>query len=163
VLLPQVSNREDFLLMLVISDDDTGNLLNLSAVAFEFEIRDLGPHHHGDGYSPFFDIGVVSHSAARITATLGNGITVVDTGVIQIRIPAAQLQILHSKTYSASLTMTDGVDTRQPFIGRLPVLYGGVHRVTTLIPIAPLPAGLTDETGATILTSEDGTTVLTPG
>jgi hypothetical protein len=112
----------------------TGALVCQIGMAFEFEIRTLDPRRHGgNGFSTFGDVGVVSQSAPRIAAQLGNGITIVDIGVIQILIPAAQLQILRSKTYMASLTMSDGINTRQPFIGRLPVLYGGVHRTAATI------------------------------
>jgi hypothetical protein len=245
--LPQVSNREDFLLTMAISDDDTGNALDLSggrtlaipgdftahnwivtdqninlttvsvntltipdypigsnlvsfaltvdiglgiiagdfvtiadpagfntmsgfvvnyspatgamivqiSNTFEFEIRELDPHHHGgNGFSTSGDIGVASHSAALISAQLGNGITIVDVGVIQILIPAAQLQILRSKTYAASLTMSDGINTRQPFIGRLPVFYGGVHHVITTTPPLVTITGTSSEDDI-LLTEED--------
>jgi hypothetical protein len=124
----------------------TGALMMQTGVAFEFEIRSIDQHHHNtSGFTPFFNVGVVDQSEALITAQNGNGITIVDIGIIQILIPVTRLQILHEKTYGACLT-----NTRQSFIGRLPVLYGGVHR--TPIPVAPaLVPGVLLEGGGPLL------------
>jgi hypothetical protein len=122
----------------------TGALVVQIGSTFEFEIRELHPrHHHNDGFTAFGDLGVASHSAALIIAQLGSGITIVDVGTLQILIPVMRLQILRGKTYSASLIATDGVNTRQLFIGRLPVLYGGVHRFP--MPVAPALAPVVTE------------------
>ena len=75
-----------------------------------------------------------------ISAQLGNGLTMIGLGVLQVRIPAAMIQKLHHKTYGAALAMFDGSDTRQIFIGKLPVLHGGVRMM-------PLPLATSNPYG----------------
>jgi hypothetical protein len=125
VLLPQVSNREDFLLTLSLYDDDANEPIDLTGWTFQFEIRRPGAQRFDGGYGWYADMGAVDVSPT-LAASLGSGITVLDTGLLQILIPEARMKTLCPATYLACLTATDGVNTRQLFIGRLPVLYGGV-------------------------------------
>jgi len=105
----------------------TGALVCQIGMTFQFEIRGQR-HHRFDDYSPFFNIGGGSPlgPAPLISASLGNGLSIVDSGYLLVNIPEATMRRLHNATYLASLTMTDSVNTRQVFIGKLPVLYGGV-------------------------------------
>ena len=118
----------------------TGALVMQVGSAFDFEIR---AHHHGfgDGYGPFEDVGTTGPGPS-IQAQLGSGITVVDIGVIQIRIPATTMQKLRHRTYGAAMTMFDGSDTRQVFVGKLPIISGGVMRVASSTLNAPGANGL---------------------
>ena len=61
-----------------------------------------------------------------INLSLGNGLMMVDTGVLQIRSPEITFRKLRHRTYGLSLTMTDSYDTRQVMIARLPLQFGGV-------------------------------------
>lgn len=109
----------------------TGALVVQVGSAFDFEIR--GRHRHDVcDYGSSFSIVGVDGDTPLITAQLGSGITVIGLGVIQIRIPASTVQKLRHSTYGAAMTMFDGYDSRQVFIGELPILQGG----TTLMPIA---------------------------
>lgn len=104
----------------------TGALVMQVGPSFEFEIRGSHHHHDGSGYSESSsDIGIDT-SSPIITAQLGNGITVVGLGVLQIRIPASTIAKLRHRTYGAAMTMFDGYDSRQLFVGKLPVISGGV-------------------------------------
>lgn len=110
---------------------NTGALVVQIGVTFQFEIRRGGPRNINiDDFTPFFYVGQVLTSAPQLAAALGTGIgqgiTHIDTGVIQIRIAEAQFKILERRTYQAALTMTDSVDTREIFVASLPVGYGGV-------------------------------------
>lgn len=108
----------------------TGALVVQVGSNFDFEIR--GPWRGGgDGYGDCPESSYPENPI--IQAQLGSGITVVDTGVIQLRIPAATIAQLRHKTYKASMLMFDGYDTRQLFIGKLPMLFGGVSSA----PFAP--------------------------
>ena len=115
---------------------NTGALVCQIGVTFQFEIRRTGrPAGIGDGYGPWWDFGVPP-DGPLISASLGSGITFIDVGFIQIRIPETQMRAIGtplsvqpgrgSGTFATALTMTDSIDTRQVFLGRLPVLYGGV-------------------------------------
>lgn len=105
----------------------TGALVVQIGVTFQFEIRETPPHVTNNfDYVWWWDPGTVVIGGALITASLGNGIMVTDLGVIQIRIPESQFKQLRHKTYLMGLTMFDGSDTKQLFVGPLSVLYGGV-------------------------------------
>ena len=107
----------------------SGALVCQIGTAFEFEIRHIGPgDYHRTGYSVFYDIGTYPSLGPIITAQLGNGLTIIGVGVMQILIPAMIFQKLHLSTYLASMNMTDSVNTRQIFVGQLPVEFGGVGR-----------------------------------
>jgi hypothetical protein len=108
----------------------TGALTVQIGCTFEFEIRRHGPHREGSGYAPFYDIGTYCGDAPIISAQLGNGNEYIDVGYIQIMIPASIFQKLRLGTYSAALTVTDSVNTRQMFVAQLPVQFGGVSRVS---------------------------------
>jgi hypothetical protein len=103
----------------------TGALVVQIGAAFDFEMRSHHDHH-GDGYGPSWGIGD-SGGGPIIRAQLGSGITVIGTGVIQILIPASiMFQIHRARTYNVALGMYLGAETRQIFLGKLPVLYGGL-------------------------------------
>ena len=121
----------------------TGALVMQIGVAFEFEIR--GHHHHSDGLGGYSesssDIGIDTMTPI-ITAQLGNGITVIGLGVIQIRIPASVMTKLRHRTYGAAMTMFDGYDSRQAFVGRLPIVSGGVSTMPITLAAVSNPYGL---------------------
>lgn len=106
----------------------TGALVCQIGCAFEFEIRSSPHHHGGSGYTPWYDVSTVYHGGPLISAQLGNGISIIDQGFIQINIPASIMQKLRHKSFLASLNMTDSVNTRQVFVGELPIQFGGVMR-----------------------------------
>lgn len=107
----------------------TGKMVCQIGWTFQFEIRRVPAQwSNSSGYSYQYDVGGWLNSPI-LQASLANGeITVVDLGTIQIRIPEATFKTLHGGTYAACLTMTDSVNTRQLFIGKLPVLHGGVSQ-----------------------------------
>jgi hypothetical protein len=112
----------------------TGALVVQVGCAFDFEMR-AHHHHHdgGGGYSFAADEFGGACDGPLIQAQLGSGITVVGTGIIQIRIPASTMSKLRHRTYGVAMTLFDGSDTRQLLLGKQPMLYGGV----TMMPIAP--------------------------
>jgi hypothetical protein len=112
----------------------TGAMVVQIGAAFDFEMR-AHRDHNGDGYGPSWGVGSDGGVGPIIRAQLGSGITVIGTGVIQILIPAAQMFQLHrARTYNVALGMYLGPDTRQIFLGKQPVLYGGLSTQ----PIAPV-------------------------
>lgn len=121
----------------------TGTLVVQVGVAFDFEIRARTRHEFDGGYGwSSSEIGTIGEGAPIIRARLGDGITVVDTGVVQVRIPAATMQKLRHRTYSVGMVMSDGEDTRQMFLARLPILSGGVSTSPFAAPAAFNPYGL---------------------
>jgi hypothetical protein len=111
----------------------TGALVVQIGFTFDLEIRRTGPRHDGSGYVPWYDFGVPDEFGPLLQATLGNGVLITDIGVLQILIPVSAFQKLRGGTYSAAMICSDSVNTRQLFVGQLPVQWGGVGR-------QPLPA-----------------------
>jgi hypothetical protein len=104
----------------------TGALVVQIGFTFQFEIRRTGPGWPTTDYSAYYDFGISAQSPV-LTASLANGyLTVIDVGALQIRIPEVIFKSLNGGTYGACLTLTDSVNTRQLFIGKLPVIWGGV-------------------------------------
>jgi hypothetical protein len=102
----------------------TGALVVQVGCEFEFEIRG-GHGGHNDGYTASYDLGDWGGTGPIILANLGNGITIIGTGIVQVRIPACELRKMrHTKTYRVGMGMFDGADTRQVFIGDLPITRG---------------------------------------
>jgi hypothetical protein len=132
-LFPQISNREGWLQIVEIADDDTGDPITLTDTnnnalyAITLEITPAQPRGGGGGYGPtpyYDDWG----AEPVITATLANYITILDIGTFQIQIPKSVMQTLRgNRTYDVFLTIdpNDEDDGRQLLIGRLPVFYGG--------------------------------------
>ena len=130
-LFPAVTNRESVALSFSLYDDDTGELLDLTGMTFAFEVRRPIPGMGGvigGGYSPYHDIGNYDNQGPVLSLSLGSGITVPSTGVVQVDITAAQMRVLVPSVYEVGFTVTseDGLDTRQILLGKLPVLFGGV-------------------------------------
>ncbi len=106
---------------------NTGALVVQIGWTFELEIRATGPKAIGNGYIDYWDYGTVSDCGPLISAQLGNGIEMTETGVLQILIPALTMQQLTGKTYRIAMTCTDGIATRQLVNAPLHMSYGGVN------------------------------------
>ncbi|MCS3725511.1 hypothetical protein [Bradyrhizobium betae] len=121
----------------------TGAMVTQVGSAFEFEIR--GRHHHegyGGGYGPSSGIGTDACEAPLISAQLGSGLILIDLGRIEIRIPAATMAKLRHRTYDIAMAAYDGYDSRQLFIGKLPVFGGGTRLMPLQTPNPSNPYGL---------------------
>jgi len=107
----------------------TGAMIVQVGLTFQFELRRATPMSDWDGYlgySSQWDAGTWPQDPL-ITAQLGNGLMMIDTGVLQIRIPESIIRgKLRHRSYRLGLTVTDSYDTRQIAIAQLPMLYGGV-------------------------------------
>lgn len=111
----------------------TGAMVVQVGVAFNFEISGSAMISDYDtGYGSSSLIGDYSADQPLISAQLGNGLSVVDVGKIQVRIPAATMAVLNGKTYDVGMVSFDGYDSRQIFVGKLPILRGR----SRLLPLA---------------------------
>lgn len=92
-------------------------------------IRNAGDGYGLDGYSDTYgEWGSVECNAPILSASIGNGISIVDIGIIQIYFSETSMRSLGRGMHSVASTLasSDGVDVRQLFLGRLPVFFGGV-------------------------------------
>lgn len=119
----------------------SGKLVCQIGVAFSFELRGHHRHDGDDGYASSSLIGS-GEGTPVIAAALGSGITMVGLGVIQLRIAALTMSKLRHKTYGAAMTMFDGSDSRQVFLGKQPVQHGGVTLMPIALPLTSNPFGL---------------------
>lgn len=97
------------------------------AVALEIRRDRFGTGQRNDtGYVSFFDYGNVDDWGPLVSLSIGSGITIIDVGTLQIYVSETQMRGLSGRTHivAATLTSADGIDTRQLFLGRLPVLDG---------------------------------------
>jgi hypothetical protein len=103
----------------------------VATVAIELEIRRVernGSMFRDSGYGANYTLGSYDCAQPILTASIGNGITIVDIGIFQIYFSETQFRQLGSGMHSvaATLASADGIDVRQLFLGRLPVLSGMV-------------------------------------
>lgn len=128
-LFPQISNRESWIQIVQLADDDTGDLITLTdsnnnpLYGINLEISPAGDHGPSMG-SPYYDDGC----APIISGSLANYVSIVDTGTIEIVVPKSVMQSLRGpRTYNVYVTIIPNGedDGRQILIGRLPVVYGG--------------------------------------
>lgn len=115
----------------------TGAMVAQIGAAFDFEMR--GHHHHESNdcdYGSSSFIGFDSSDTPVVQAQLGSGLTNVGLGVVQIKIPASTLFKTHHKTYNVAMAIYLGGDTRQVFVGKQPILYGGLS-TTPIVPAPP--------------------------
>jgi hypothetical protein len=105
--LDPTSTRQDWDFIFQFVDDHTDEPLDLTGASVLVELRDrLGGQT------------VVSVS------TTGGGISIIDTGTIEILVPAATMRALRADMYEIGGTYTLNGATRQFVIGLLPVLDG---------------------------------------
>jgi hypothetical protein len=103
----------------------------IATVAIQLEIRRVSRHgsdFRDSGYGAQYQLGSYDCDRPILTASIGNGITIVDQGIFQIYFPESSFRQLGSGMHSVAATIAsaDGVDVRQLFLGRLPVFAGGV-------------------------------------
>jgi hypothetical protein len=128
----QTTNRESWNKIVQLKDEDTGELLDLSAItSIHVEVRPtrgVNDNWDASGYGPNYGLGAMNVSAPVITADLGAGVTVIDTGTFQIQFGLSQMRQLWATDYIIACVLSDGTDEGvfQLWLGRLPVLFGGV-------------------------------------
>jgi len=141
VTIADTPTGQNFMTGYVIAyNPGNGLLVCQIGIIFRFEIRRLGPNCRstGDAYVPWYDLGTQGMETPLLTAMLGTGISILDIGVVQVRIPAVMFQKLFGGTSAAALVFSDSVDTRQVYIGSLPVIPGQLSPV----PLAANPGPL---------------------
>lgn len=108
----------------VNSYDSTTGAINftIATVAIELEIR------RSEGHGTNYMLGPYDWGSPILTASIGNGITIVDIGVCQIYFSETDFRSLGAGMHSiaATLASADGRDVRQLFLGRLPINAGRV-------------------------------------
>ena len=135
IQFPAISNRESWIQVIQIADDQTGDLIALTdsnnnplyGIFLEISPPEDGHFGFGGGYTSNGGFVGVEGDAV-ILASLGNFITIPDVGTIQVQIPFSVMHKLRGmKTYNVYLRLVDFTndDARQLFIGKLPVAHGG--------------------------------------
>lgn len=133
VLFPAISNRETWLQIVQINDDQTGDLISLTDTLGNplYQIYlEISPPRHGAAWvgpspsSPYYD----EYGDPIIQASLADYISIPGAGTIQIQVPYTVMQKLcGGRTYNVYLRLEDVAnnDARQILIGKLPLAFGG--------------------------------------
>jgi hypothetical protein len=129
ILFPQVTNRESWVPVIELRDDDTGDPIDLSGLtSIQLEVRIIGRSvgHWSTPMAPWYDDPPEAYPI--LTASLGNGIAILDVGYFQVVFPETKMRTLKAGTYRVGCVASDGSDqgTRQLFVAQLPVIDGGV-------------------------------------
>jgi hypothetical protein len=103
---------------------------SIVSVSIQLEIRRRSNRGgmYGDGYGPPGEFGGYDNSGPILTAAIGNGVSIVDIGIIQVYFSETSFRQLARGEHlvAATLKSSDGIDVRQLFLGLLPVFDGGV-------------------------------------
>lgn len=112
--LPPASNRARYVLAFQISDDDTGEAIDLTDIGVTLSLREPGT------------------TSAILTATDGSGIDVTNAadGIFELTFTATQMRTLDPLQYEVGCTLAsddDAEEVDQYIIGTLAVLDGVVN------------------------------------
>lgn len=109
-ILDPVATSAGWSQLLEILDQETGERVELAGAGILVEVRDR------------------SCGAVALSAGTDNGkVSVVDTGTVQISVPADETKRLRPGTYDVGAVLTLNDETRQLIIGSLPVVDGIVR------------------------------------
>jgi hypothetical protein len=136
IYFPAISNRETWLQIVQINDDQTGDLISLTDSnnnpLYQLYLEISPPRHHGGGGNSYGQPYSSSYYGCEgepiIFASLADYISIIDVGTIQIQIPYTVMQKMHGgRTYNVYLRLEDAAndDARQLLIGKLPIAFGG--------------------------------------
>lgn len=108
--LPARSNRAGWSPIIEISDDDSGDAVDLADATIVFELRDPDDR------------------TTMLSATSSSGISILDTGVFQVSFTAEQMRQLCAKTYEIGCTIGNAdSEPQQLILGTVPILDGIVQ------------------------------------
>lgn len=99
------SNHEDWIFDVSATDADTGADINFTGAMLNFAVSE------GDSY-------------ARLSATIGNGITLVAPSVLEFKFTASQMATLCPGSYRHGCVFSIGGETIQLFEGNVAVQDG---------------------------------------
>lgn len=107
--LPVASNRATYSQDFQIYDDEDDEGIDLTGARIVVEIRKPG------------------RASPEVSATTANGlIAVTDEGRFELTIPVSTMRSLDQMTYECGITIEQGGETTQYFIGTLPIMDGVV-------------------------------------
>jgi len=105
--LDPVTNQEDWSYVIEIDDADTDEPIDLTGAAMSLNVRDT------------------QYRAVVISGSIADGtLSVIDTGVVQIRVPSTKMQTLVPTVYDVGLVISMNGSVQQLIVGRLPVQDG---------------------------------------
>jgi len=110
--LDPVSNKAGWMADYELDDADTGEAIDIAGASIVVEARDPAT------------------GRIVLSATTSNGlVTIVDTGVFRVNVPARETQRVRAGTYEVGATITLNGESRQLIIGTLPVMDGVVTQL----------------------------------
>jgi hypothetical protein len=107
-----VTNQSDWATSIQFNDKATGMPIDITGDDMPNSFA-LAVQLVGDGNMP-----------ALTGSTATGELTLPSLGILQIFFPAARMQVLTPGSYDVGLTVTNGVNTAQILLGRLPLVNG---------------------------------------
>lgn len=107
-----VANQSDWATSIQFNDKATGTPIDITGDDMPNSFA-LAVQLVGDGNMP-----------ALTGSTATGELTLPSLGILQIFFPAARMQALTPGSYNVGLTVTNGVNTAQILLGRLPLVNG---------------------------------------
>ena len=107
-----VTNQSDWATSIQFNDKATGTPIDITGddvpLSFNLALKPVG-----------------EGNAAALTGSTATGeLTLPSLGILQIFFPAARMQALTPGSYDVGLTVTNGLNTAQILLGRLPIVNG---------------------------------------
>lgn len=109
--LPPVSNRATWIEAVELTDQETGDLIDLTDCSIEVQVRTQDD----------------SQTTVLSASTDDGDVTIVDTGVFQFEFSATEMAALAPDSYDIGAIITRDGETAQIVIGTIPVLEGVVR------------------------------------
>lgn len=107
--LPPRSNRASWTDVIELTDEDTGDLIDVSTGINEITVRLRDPETRAEVLSK---------------ALSASEIVVISTGIVQFSFSSSEMGSLCPKTYELGCLVTSSEGIEQIFLGRVPVLEG---------------------------------------
>jgi hypothetical protein len=120
------SNRADWQEAVVLTDMDTGDLIDISLCRITMTVRRLSrnPNYSGDGFYGYYDQNSPGVGAALTGSTDTGEITLVDVGTFQWLFPFTRMTCLRQGEYEIGIRISQDTRTMQLIVGSVNVVEG---------------------------------------
>jgi hypothetical protein len=118
------SNRADWDEVFVLTDEATGDVVDISLCRITMTVRkmDRNPNYHGDPYG--YGAATYANTAALTGSTDTGEITIIDVGTFQWLFPADRMNVLHQGDYQIGVRIMQDTRTAQLIVCSVNIIEG---------------------------------------
>jgi hypothetical protein len=120
------SNRADWDEVFVLTDEETGDAVDISLCRITMTVRKMerNPNYHGDQYGYGYG-GSISPQGGALTGSTDTGeITIIDVGTFQWLFPADRMGVLHQGDYQIGVRIMQDTRTVQLIVCSVNIIEG---------------------------------------